>query len=191
MTVSDGLLMIWDKELGSREDDSDEEGKGTNRVNIEIVYGYDRPEEVRVLFEEYTNMLVANDPSFQEYLDLQNYEEETGHLKEKYGMPEGRLYLLYCDGVIADCIGLRKIDDGSCEMKRLYIRPEFRGRKLSEFLLETLIQDAREIGYQNMLLDTLPFLQSAIHLYQKYGFHEIESYNNSPMDTSIYMKLDL
>lgn len=191
MTVSDGLLMIWDKELGSREDDSDEEGKGTNRVNIELVYGYDRPEEVRVLFEEYTNMLVANDPSFQEYLDLQNYEEETGHLKEKYGMPEGRLYLIYCDGVIAGCIGLRKIDDDSCEMKRLYIRPEFRGRKLSEFLLETLIQDAREIGYKNMLLDTLPFLQSAIHLYQKYGFYEIESYNNSPMDTSIYMKLDL
>lgn len=92
---------------------------------------------------------------------------------------------------MAGCIGLRKIDDQTCEMKRLYIRPEFRGKKLGNVLVEKIIADAREIGYSYMLLDTLPFLQSAIHIYKKFGFYEIESYNDSPMAASIYMKLDL
>ena len=106
-------------------------------------------------------------------------------------MPDGRLYLIYCDEKLAGCIGLRKIDDQICEMKRLYIRPEFRGKKLSSILVEKVIEDAKKIGYSYMLLETLPFLQSAVHIYKKFGFYEIESYNNSPMDTSIYMKLDL
>ena len=76
-------------------------------------------------------------------------------------------------------------------MKRLYIRPEFRGQNLGKILVEKIIADAREIGYSYMLLDTLPFLQTAIHMYQKFGFYEIDSYNDSPMDTSIYMRLDL
>ena len=76
-------------------------------------------------------------------------------------------------------------------MKRLYIKPEFRGHKIASQLIKTIIEDAKSIGYQTMLLDTLPFLQGSIHLYKKIGFYEIESYNNSPLDTSIYMKLDL
>ena len=82
---------------------------------------------VNTLFSEYTQMLVDNDPAFGEYLAIQNYEEELKHLREKYGMPEGRLYLAYCGGQLAGCIGLGKIDDVRCEMKRLYVRPEFRG----------------------------------------------------------------
>ena len=76
-------------------------------------------------------------------------------------------------------------------MKRLYVRPEFRGKRLGNILVEKIIADAKEIGYSYMLLDTLPFLQSAIRMYKKFGFYEIERYNDSPMDTSIYMKLDL
>lgn len=160
-------------------------------VDIKIVPAYESREEVRILFTEYTNMLIENDASFKEYLNIQNYDEEIHHLEEKYGQPGGRLYLIYCDTELAGCIGLRKISKQFCEMKRLYIRPAFRGQKLGNRLVEQLIADAREIGYSSMLLDTLPFLQSAIHLYKKYGFYEIESYNDSPMDTSIYMKLDL
>ena len=78
-----------------------------------------------------------------------------------------------------------------CELKRLYVRPQFRGRKMGEKLLEVILKDAREIGYKAMLLDTLPFLKSAIKMYQKRGFYEIPCYNDSPMDTTIYMKLDL
>ena len=66
--------------------------------------------------------------SFKKYLDIQNYDEEIEHLEMKYGMPYGRLYLIYCDEKLAGCIGLRKIDNQNCEMKRLYIRPEFRGK---------------------------------------------------------------
>lgn len=160
-------------------------------MDIRIVPAYEQCEDISILFSEYTNMLITNDESFKKYLDIQNYDEEVKHLESKYGMPDGRLYLVYCDGKLAGCIGLRKIDNENCEMKRLYIRPEFRGKKLGNVLIEKIIEDAREIGYSYMLLDTLPFLQSAIHLYKKYGFHEIESYNNSPMDTSIYMKLNL
>ena len=105
--------------------------------------------------------------------------------------PFGRLYIAYCDDQLAGCIGLRKIDDENCEMKRLYVRPEFRGKQIGNQLVKKIIDDAKEIGYAHMLLDTLPFLQSAIHMYKQHGFYEIPSYNDSPMTTSIYMRLDL
>lgn len=161
------------------------------RLSIKIVSAYELKEEVRALFSEYTEMLIKNDESFKKYLDIQNYGEEIEHLEMKYGIPYGRLYLIYCDEKLAGCIGLRKIDNQNCEMKRLYIRPEFRGEKLADILVKKIIKDAKEIGYSYMLLDTLPFLESAIHIYKKFGFYEIESYNDSPMDTSIYMRLDL
>ena len=99
--------------------------------------------------------------------------------------------MIYYDERLAACIGLRKVDNQNCEMKRLYIRTEFRGKKLANILVEKIIEDAKEIGYSYMLLDTFPFLKSAIHIYKRFGFYEIESYNDSPMDTSIYMRLDL
>lgn len=160
-------------------------------MGIKMVYAYNHTEEVSQLFTEYTDMLIENDSSFQKYLDIQNYSDEMEHLESKYGLPEGRLYLVYCDEELAGCIGLSKIDNQNCEMKRLYVRPKFRGRKVGNLLVEKIIDDAKKIGYSHMLLDTLPFLKSAIHMYKKYGFYEIDSYNDSPMDTSIYMKLDL
>ena len=160
-------------------------------MEIKIISAYDHPEEVRVLFSEYTNLLIEGDSSFQTYLDIQNYDEEITHLEEKYGVPGGRLYLAYGNGKLAGCIGLRKIDEQNCEMKRLYVRSEFRGNHIGDHLIQKIIGDAKEIGYSYMLLDTLPFLKSAIYLYKKYGFCERESYNNSPMSTSIYMSLNL
>lgn len=160
-------------------------------MDIKLVLAYEYKEEVKELFDEYTDMLIKGDSSFQEYLTIQNYDEELNNLKNKYGLPNGRLYLAYYDNELAGCIGLKKIDDKNCEMKRLYVRPNFRGKRIGDFLVKSIIKDAKEIGYSYMLLDTLPFLQNAIHMYKKYGFYEISSYNNSPMDTSIYMKLDL
>lgn len=160
-------------------------------MSIKIVSAYEQSEKVRILFAEYTEMLIANDESFKHYLSIQNYDEEIQHLEAKYGMPEGRLYLLYYDEELAGCIGLRKMDHQNCEMKRLYIRPEFRGRKLGNLLVKKVIEDAREIGYSYMLLDTFSYLQRAIQIYKKFGFYEIERYNDNPMDASIYMKLDL
>lgn len=160
-------------------------------MDIKIISAYEHPEEVGKLFSEYTDMLIAGDSSFQKYLDIQQYDEEIKHLERKYGAPYGRLYLAYYGGQLAGCIGLRKIDGKNCEMKRLYVRPQFRGKQIGNQLVQKIIEDAKEIGYSHMLLDTLPFLKSAIHMYQKYGFYRIESYNDSPMSTSIYMRMDL
>lgn len=160
-------------------------------MELKIVPAYDFPKEISTLFSEYTEMLIAGDPLFQEYLNIQNYDEELEHLDTKYGLPSGRLYLAFYDEKLAGCIGLRKIDDQNCEMKRLYVRPAFRGKNIGGKLIQQILKDAKERGYSHMLLDTLPFLKSAIHMYKAYGFYEIPSYNDSPMNTSIYMKLDL
>lgn len=160
-------------------------------MSTQLIPAYGHTDDVKVLFSEYTDMLIAGDSSFREYLDIQHYDKEIEQLETKYGFPYGRLYLLYYNNELAGCIGLRKIDKQNCEMKRLYVRPKFRGKHLGNQLIQQIIEDARKIGYSYMLLDTLPFLKRAIHLYKEYGFYEIESYNDSPMDTSIYMKLNL
>ena len=159
--------------------------------SIKITPAYNHPQETALLFSEYTNLLIAGDSSFREYLDIQHYDEEIQHPESKYGLPGGRLYLAYCNEKLAGCIGLKKIDDKNCEMKRLYVREQFRGQQIGNQLILKIIADAKEIGYSHMLLDTLPFLKTALHLYRKYGFYETESYNDSPMDTSIFMRLDL
>ena len=158
-------------------------------MNIEIVLAYEHTQEINALFSEYTNMLIINDSSFQNYLDIQHYEEEINHLEKKYGMPSGRLYLAYYNGEAAGC--MKNIDKKNCEMKRLYVRPQFRGKNIGKLLVQKIITDAKEIGYSYMLLDTLPFLEKAIHIYEQFGFYTIDCYNNSPMSTSIYMRLDL
>lgn len=76
-------------------------------------------------------------------------------------------------------------------MKRLYVKPEFRGKHIGNQLIQKIISDSREIGYKHILLDTLPFLESAVYMYRQYGFYEIKAYNNSPIDKTIFMKLDL
>lgn len=160
-------------------------------MDIKIIPAYDHPQEIKALFSEYTDMLVAGDSSFKQYLDIQHYDDEIKNLANKYGHPYGRLYIAYRREEPTGCIGLRRIDDKSCEMKRLYVRPQFRGGKIGERLIRRIIEDAKKIGYAHMLLDTLPFLESALHLYKKIGFYEIESYNDSPVSSSIFMKLDL
>lgn len=160
-------------------------------MSIEIISAYDHKNEVGKLFKEYTDMLIAGDAKFKEYLAVQHYDDELLHLESKYGLPHGRLYLAYCDDEVAGCIGLRKLDDTRCEMKRLYVRDKFCGRKIGQALVQRIIRDAKDIGYKQILLDTLPFLKSALHMYKQFGFREISCYNDSPMETSIYMQLDL
>lgn len=160
-------------------------------MSLEIVTAFDRANEIRELFAEYMDMLLGGDPTFAGYLTIQNYDDELKDLSQKYGLPDGRLYLAYWNGEVAGSIALRKIDDENCELKRMYIKPAFRRNGIAKTLVNQLIADAREIGYRYMLLDTLPFLQTAIRMYKNIGFYEIERYNNSPMDTSIYMKFDL
>ena len=160
-------------------------------MGLELIPAYGHQDEIVTLFTEYTNMLMEADPTVRQYLILQHYEKELEHPESKYGMPEGRLYLAYWDGQLAGCIGLRKLDEKRGELKRLYVRPDFRGHRIGEQMIRRILADAREIGYRHVLLDTLPFLRSAIYLYRKIGFREIGCYNDSPVEATIFLQYDL
>jgi len=160
-------------------------------MKIEILPAFDRQKDIVELFSEYTDYLIKGDAVFAKYLGMQNYESEISDLSAKYGMPKGRLYIVYCDGIAAGCIALRNINDISCELKRLYVRPQYRGQGIAKKLVKLILSDAKEIGYSYILLDTLPFLKSAISLYRSLGFYEIEKFNDSPMVGSLYMRYDL
>ena len=152
-----------------------------------IEEGLEHKDDVRILFSEYTDMLVSMDPGFRIYLDIQHYDDEIAGLEGKYGRPDGRLYVLYEEGEAAACIALRRLDSRRAELKRLYVRPRFRGRGLSSILLERITGEADEIGYEEILLDTLPCLESAIRLYINHGFTFTERYNDSPVEGTLFM----
>lgn len=160
-------------------------------MSLTIIPAYKHSQEIGALFSEYTQALIAGEPSFSGYLSLQNYDEEVKHLEEKYGLPWGRLYLARWNGAPAGCVGLRRMDKWNCEMKRLYVRPQYRDKRIGGKLVQQVIDDAKTIGYSHMLLDTFSFLDSAIRMYRALGFYEIERYNDNPIDGCIYMKLDL
>lgn len=160
-------------------------------MNFALKPAYDHKEEVKELFGEYMDMLIAGEPRFEEYLGIQNYDDELKHLEKKYGMPSGRLYLLYVNDELAGCVGLRKMDKEKCELKRLYVRPRFRGEGLGELLLERIMGDARRIGYKYMYLDTLPFLKTAIRMYRRHGFVDVPKYSDSPIDDTVYLRCSL
>ena len=147
-------------------------------MGLELIPAYGHQDEIVTLFTEYTNMLMEADPTVRQYLILQHYEKELEHPESKYGMPAG-------------CIGLRKLDEKRGELKRLYVRPDFRGHRIGEQMIRRILADAREIGYRQVLLDTLPFLCSAICLYRKIGFREIGCYNDSPVEATIFLQYDL
>ena len=146
------------------------------------------PEEVaaaRELFVEYSDRLGIN-------LCFQNFEKELAELPGAYAPPDGRLLLARHEGTLAGCVSLRKIGDGVCEMKRLFVRPPGRGKGIGRALAEKIIQEAREIGYRQMRLDTLPTKMSeAIKMYRSLGFREIEAYYHNPVEGALFMELAL
>jgi ribosomal protein S18 acetylase RimI-like enzyme len=142
-------------------------------------------EETRKLFREYEAWLDID-------LCFQNFERELADLPGKYAKPDGRLFLIYKENLAAGCIALRKIDAENCEMKRLYVREQFRGLGLGKMLIEKLFEEARIIGYKKMRLDTLPDkMPSAVKLYKSYGFCEIPPYYENPHQETLFMELDL
>ena len=112
-------------------------------MEITIQPAYQEPEAIRELLVEYTGMLLEQNPAFAGYLKQQNFAAELDNLQEKYGVPEGRLYLVRADGAPAGCVAMKKLDAQRCELKRLYIRPAFRGQGLARRLVERLLTDAR------------------------------------------------
>jgi putative acetyltransferase len=124
-------------------------------------------------------------------LCFQDFEKELFELPGAYAPPDGRLYAAFVGQQLAGSIALRRHDATSCEMKRLYLRPEFLGQGFGRLLAQHIIQDARQIGYQRILLDTLPSMQAAQSLYEKLGFREAQAYVFNPVAGVRYMALTL
>ncbi|MGI9164791.1 MAG: GNAT family N-acetyltransferase [Pyrinomonadaceae bacterium] len=142
-------------------------------------------QRARELFEEYAAWLGLN-------LCFQNFDKELAELPGEYVPPAGRLLLAVEDNQVAGCVALRSIGEGSCEMKRLYVRPNFRGRGLGRDLAESMLSAAREIGYERMRLDTLPGKMGlALAMYRSLGFRGIDPYYLNPVAGAMFMELAL
>jgi putative acetyltransferase len=141
--------------------------------------------QARGLFLEYAQSLGFS-------LCFQNFDQELAQLPGSYAPPEGRLLLAEKEGEVAGCVALHKLEPGICEMKRLYLRPAFRGKGLGRVIAERIITEARQIGYRNMRLDTVePLMKDAVAMYSKLGFKLIPPYCANPMAGAIYMELQL
>ena len=142
-------------------------------------------DHARALFEEYASGLGIS-------LCFQNFDRELANLPGDYAPPDGRLLLATENDQLAGCIALRKLEPGVCEMKRLFLRPAYRGNGRGRVLVEAIIDEARKLGYTTMRLDTLPGrMDQAIALYQSIGFVEIESYYENPVEDAKFMQLEL
>ena len=140
-------------------------------------------EQARVLFLEYADSLGFS-------LCFQTFDEELKSLPGSYAAPSGRLLLAQYEHQAAGCVALRKLEVNLCEMKRLYVRPAYRGKGLGRILVERLITDARAIGYERMRLDTIPSsMQDAVALYRRMGFKEIPPYRANPIEGALYLEL--
>ncbi len=135
-------------------------------------------DEIRTMLREYAAWLEVD-------LCFQGFEKELAELPGEYAPPRGRM--LYADG--AGCVALRPIEEEVCEMKRLYVRPAFRGSGLGRRLVEKLIEEARTIGYRRMRLDTMPKMDSAQRMYASFGFRDIEAYRYNPEPGARFLEL--
>ena len=153
-------------------------------IDIVLATSVDQIAIARRLFKEYEASLGIE-------LTFQGFAQEVAELPGAYTSPAGRLFLA-TDGVEpAGCVALRPLGDGLCEMKRLYVRPAARGARVGRLLAETVIAEARAIGYARMRLDTLPSMKEAIALYRSLGFVEVAPYYASPVAGTLFMELAL
>lgn len=140
-------------------------------------------EQAKELFLEYANSLGFS-------LCFQNFDEEVKALPGAYSSPDGRLLLAQLAGQPVGCVALHKLEGNICEMKRLYVRPGYRGKRLGKLLVDGVIAEARAVGYQRMRLDTIASsMKDAIELYRRTGFREIPPYRSNPIEGALYMEL--
>ena len=141
--------------------------------------------QARELFLEYAKSLNFS-------LCFQSFDHELAGLPGDYAPPRGRLLLAEYEGQLAGCVALHQLENGICEMKRLYLRPQFRGKGLGRVLADRIIAEARRIGYRRMRLDTVePVMKDAVGLYRRIGFREIAPYRANPNPGTLYMELEL
>jgi len=154
---------------------------------VEFTHVDSAPEidEIRRLFTEYGRSLNFD-------LCFQSFEQELRDLPGAYAAPRGRLILALVDGSAAGCVALKPLDGHVCEMKRLYVRPQFRGRQLGRALASRVIEEARAEAYQSIRLDTIAgTMDPAIALYRSMSFREIPAYYGNPVPNALYFELAL
>jgi len=156
----------------------------STKIRIIRAQSPDQVDEVRRLFREYERFLGVD-------LCFQSFEEELAGLPGQYGPPDGVLLMAMDGRQVAGCVALRKLEDGVCEMKRLYLRPNYRGRGLGRRLAERIVSEAAALGYKVMRLDTLDKLKEAMGLYEAMGFRRREPYYGNPLPGVVYWELDL
>ncbi|UCD48556.1 MAG: GNAT family N-acetyltransferase [Phycisphaerales bacterium] len=154
---------------------------GRRQVDIAPATLEDLP-TVKDLFREYEAFLPFD-------LSFQHFEREADNLPGRYALPTGALLLARCDGRIVGTVALRQLDEGLCEMKRLYVQPAFQGQGIGRALAQAIIEEARQIGYQRMWLDTV--MEPAKNLYRSLGFTEIPPYQEVPIEGVVFMELKL
>jgi len=146
--------------------------------------------QARELFLEYAKSLGFS-------LCFQNFDQELAGLPGDYAPPDGRLLLAYHENRLAGCVALHKFEGEIggvkiCEMKRLYLRPQFRGKGVGTALVVSVIDEARKVGYARMRLDTVePIMKNAVAIYRRFGFREIAPYRPNPIEGALYMELEL
>ena len=141
-------------------------------------------QQIRLLFKEYAASLEFD-------LGFQNFEEELANLPGGYAPPKGSLLLAFWDDQVAGCVALRELDREGCEMKRLYVRPQFRSLGIGKFLTGKIIEEAKRIGYACMRLDTVPSMERARALYDSLGFRRIPPYRHNPIAGAAFLELQL
>jgi putative acetyltransferase len=153
-------------------------------MTIEPVTTEEALKQIRELFTEYVASLGVD-------LSFQNFEQELAGLPGDYAAPDGCLLIATQEGQAVGCIALRKWEGKVCEMKRLYVRPQFRGLNAGRKLTEAVIAAAQELGYKRMRLDTLPTMKRAQGLYESLGFREIPPYRHNPIAGTSFLELVL
>jgi putative acetyltransferase len=154
----------------------------TSGLRLVEVAGGEDLKRVRELFVEYARSLPF-------HLSWQNFDAELATLPGRYAPPSGRILLARYDGAFVGCVALRQIGEGTCEMKRLFVRPASRDKGIGKALVQAIIEEARRIGYKRMRLDTA--FEPALSLYRSLGFKEIPPYQHVPIEGVIFMELDL
>lgn len=139
---------------------------------------------VRALFEEYAAGLDVD-------LCFQGFAEELAGLPGRYAPPFGGLWIAVDHGQAVGCVALRPLDQGVCEIKRLYLRPEARGTGVGRRLVEIVLVHAAAQGHRRVCLDTLPSMTGAIALYRSLGFEQVAPYNDSSIAGMLFLERDL
>lgn len=140
--------------------------------------------EVRGIFTEYRKYLGLD-------LSFQDFQDELDDLPGEYATPEGAIIIAKDEDKTIGSVALRKIDEETCEMKRLYVKPDYRRKGIGRRLAVSIIETARDKGYNKIKLDTLTSLKEANDLYRSLGFKECEPYRYNPLDDALYMELEL